>query len=139
MFCLTIFIRRRKFETLFLLLVILIILGGEAASGAGSSSIAFSLLSIIFLLFRSSFKKAPFPSGAFNSSLLFRRVSLGFPRKGFLIVFWVRKNIFFYSSQIPQDKEPLLLFWEGVAPPSGFPSYKIRVEVEEVIEIFRER
>lgn len=43
-------------------------------------------------------------------------------------------------SQIPQNKKPLLLFWEGerIKPPSGFPFCKIRVEVEEIIEALRE-
>ena len=43
-------------------------------------------------------------------------------------------------SQIPQDKELLLLFWEGkeIEPSSGFPFCKIRVEGEEIIEALQE-
>ncbi len=66
-------------------------------------------------------------------------LSLDFSPENVSLIVFLGEERYFSSIllQIPQDKEPLLLFWEGVAPPLGFPFCKIRVEGEVVIEALR--
>ena len=127
----------------FLLLVILIILGGGSplpGQEAPQVLLLSSSLDYFSTFLEVHLRRLLSPSRVHLIPLCsLEELSLGFPpEKAFLIVFLGEEKYFSsILSQIPQDKEPLLLFWEGVAPPLGFPSCKIRVEVEEVIEVFR--
>ncbi len=126
-----------------LLLVILIILGGESLL-LGQEAPQVLLLSPSLDYF-STFLEVHLrrllspPQVHLIPLFSLEELSLDFLSENVSLIVFLGEERYFSSilSRIPKDKEPLLVLWEGVAPSSGFPFCKIRVEVEEVMEALR--